>query len=544
MQTLFQFGRQLAVALAVLVAVLVAVLLPMAAAATPANLITAQQLADKLAGGNMVLIDASPTPLYTAGHIPGAVSVDIFSLGGREVPAAEMQQRMRSWGISAGSKVVVYDQGGTMMATSLFYDLYYHGIPPADLLLLDGGLFQWKAAGKPVTQTVPTPPPGNIVLNKAREDVRVRLPEFLVASGDPAKNALIEALEPSYHYGETRFFDRAGHIPNAISLPVDDFYNADKTFKSPADIQKMLDYLGIRRVQQLHAHCGGGVAASVPFFAARFLLDYPNVKLYKESQMEWLRDERGLPFWTYAAPGMKRDKVWLNGWGGDMLRAFGLAKISVVDVRSAEAFKLGHVPHARSLPAEIVRRHFADPPALAAALTAAGINASDEAVIVSDSALNPDSALAFLALEKLGQKKVSVLMDSVDDWGLAGYRITKDAPAQSKGGAKPYTAAQRSGIVIDSPSRTSGVYPKVYVAAGKSLPGRLPDGKVVHVPWSELLNADGTPKEAKMLWSLLSKAGVPRYAEIICLADNPGEAAVSYYILKLMGFPDVKVMVA
>ncbi len=542
MQTFLERWRRLAVMLAALAAGL---LLPLAAAAVASShLITPKQLADKLGGGNIVLIDASPTPLYAAGHIAGAVSVDIFSLGGRDVSTAEMQRRMQTWGISAGSKVVVYDQGGTMMATSLFYDLYYHGIPPGDLLLLDGGLFQWKAAGQPVTQAVPVPKPGSILLGKAREDVRVRLPEFLVASGDPSKNALVEALEPSYHYGETRFFDRAGHIPNAISLPVDDFFKADKTFKSPADIQKMLDYLGIRREQQLHAHCGGGVAASVPFFAARFLLDYPNVKLYKESQMEWLRDERGLPFWTYAAPGMKRDKVWLNGWGGDMLRAFGLAKISVVDVRSPEAFKLGHVPHARSLPAEIVRRNFADPQALATALSAAGINANDEAVVVSDGALNPDSALAFLALEKLGQKKVSVLMDSVDDWGLAGYRLTKDAPAEAKGGAKPYTAAPRRGIVIDSPARSNGPYPKVFVAAGKTLPGRLPDGKVVHVPWNELLNADGTPKEAKTLWSLLSKAGVPRYAEIICIADSPGEAAVNYYILKLMGFSDVKVMLS
>jgi len=35
---------------------------------------------------------------------------------------------------------------------------------------------------------------------------------------------------------------------------------------------------------------------------------------------------------------------------------------------------------------------------------------------------------------------------------------------------------------------------------------------------------------------------LPRYAEIICIAHDPGDAAVNYYLLKLMGFPDVKVM--
>jgi thiosulfate/3-mercaptopyruvate sulfurtransferase len=40
------------------------------------------------------------------------------------------------------------------------------------------------------------------------------------------------------------------------------------------------------------------------------------------------------------------------------------------------------------------------------------------------------------------------------------------------------------------------------------------------------------------------KAGVSRYAEIICVSDDPAEAAVSYFILKLMGFPDVKLLLA
>ena len=37
-------------------------------------------------------------------------------------------------------------------------------------------------------------------------------------------------------------------------------------------------------------------------------------------------------------------------------------------------------------------------------------------------------------------------------------------------------------------------------------------------------------------------AGLPRYAEIICYADEPGEAAANYFILKLLGYPDVKVL--
>ena len=378
----------------------------------------------------------------------------------------------------------------------------------------------------------------------------MRLPEFLVASGDPAHNALVEALEPAQHFGGAKFFDRAGHIPNAVMAPAADFYNADKTFKSPEEIRRMLAYLGVTPDRQVYAHCGGGIAASVPFFAAKFMLDYPKVKLYKESQLEWLRDDRGLPFWTYDAPYQLRDKAWLNGWGSRMLRMFGVSKLSVVDVRPEAAFRQAHVPFAINVPADVFRRHLAAPAKLAEALGAAGVDAAQEAVIVSQGGLNPDSALAFLMLEELGQKRVSVLSDSVDDWGFAGFPLDKEANAAEPGKAakNPFAAPRaypvdlRPGIVTRDPRGIQGPYPTIYIASGKSLPARVPEGKVIHVPYTELLNANGTPKAAMEIWNTLVKAGVPRYAGIVTFSDDPGEAAANYFILKLMGYPDVKVL--
>jgi 3-mercaptopyruvate sulfurtransferase SseA len=313
----------------------------------------------------------------------------------------------------------------------------------------------------------------------------------------------------------------------------------------------MLGYLGIKPEQQVYAHCGGGIAASVPFFAAKFMLDYPRVKLYKESQLEWLRDDRGLPFWTYDAPNLTREKTWLNGWGNQMIRSFGVANLSVVDVRPPASFKQAHVPFAINVPAELFKRNVAAPAKLAEVLGAAGVDAADEAVIVSDGGLNPDSALAFLMLEKLGQKRVSVFSDSVDDWGFAGFPLSKetDAPEARKTTPGPsiaptaYPVDLRPGIVISDSQGTKGLYPKVYIASGKSLPTKVPDGKVIHVPYTDLLNANGTPKAASDIWNILVKAGVPRYGEMISIADDPGEAAVNYFILKLMGYPDVKVLV-
>jgi len=162
-------------------------------------------------------------------------------------------------------------------------------------------------------------------------------------------------------------------------------------------------------------------------------------------------------------------------------------------------------------------------------------------------------------LEKLGQKKVSVFMDSIDNRHaqrpFGGFAVTKVAtavgpkksPMDLSVPPTTYPANFRKDVVIEDPKSTKGLYPKVFIASGNTIPSKAQakaqEGKVVHVPYTDLLNSDGTPKAAKDIWNILAKAGVPRYAELVCFSDDPGEAAVNYFILKLMGYPDIKVMI-
>ncbi len=516
------------------------------------NLAGVSWLENNLNNADVLILDVSPTQIYAAKHIPGAISVDLMTWYGlREIPAADMERLYQSWGISAGKKIVMYDPGGSMLATRLFFQLYYHGFPEKDLLILDGGLFKWEAEKSPVTKDIPpSPKNGSFKIKTIHEDVRVRLPEFLTASGDPVNNVLLEALGADWHFGQVVAFDKAGHIPNAILLPSMDFYNPDRTFKSAEEIARMLTYLRITPEQQVYTHCGGGVAASVPFFALKFILNYPKVKLYKESQMGWLADERELPYWTYDAPYLMRQSNWLQFWGGQRIRMYGGGEVSIVDVRPAGAFDQGHVPFALNIPADVFKRNINNQVGLAEILGASGVHASDEAVVVSGAGLTKDSALAFVMLEKLGQKKVSVFMDSIDQWSQRGFAVTKDAtvvgpkkvPQDLSIPPTTYPTNFRQNVIITDPRATQGLYPKIFIASGRNIPVKAQDGKVVHVPYTELLNADGIPKPAKDILNILVKAGVPRYAELVCFSDDPGEAAANYFILKLMGYPDVKLL--
>jgi 3-mercaptopyruvate sulfurtransferase SseA len=516
------------------------------------NLVNIHWLEKNLKNAGVLILDASSPQEYVAQHIPGAINVSPFSYGIHDLPEADMEQLFQSWGISAGKKIVLYDQGAGMMATRVFFSLYYYGFPAQDLSILDGGLSKWQEAGMPVTKDVtPAPAKGSFRITKIDEEARVRLPEFLAASGDPENNVLLEALGADWHYGEVTPFDRGGHVPHSTLLPSADFYQPDKTFKSPEEINKMLAYMGVRPDQQIYTYCGGGVAASVPFFALKFILHYPRVKLFQESEMGWLADERGLPYWTYDAPFLMRQTNWLQFWDGQRARMFVGARVSVVDVRPADAFSQGHLPFALNIPAEVFKSNLTHPDKLAEILGPAGVDAAHEAIVVSGAGLTKDSALAFVLLEKLGQRKVSVLMDPMDQWSRPGFAVAKEATVVGPKKAPydlsipptAYPEVCRKDVIITDPKRTQGVYPKVFIASGKDVPAHAPDGKVVHVPYTDLVNADGTPKAAKDIWNTLTKAGVPRYAELVCFSTDPGEAAANYFILKLMGYPDIKVWV-
>jgi 3-mercaptopyruvate sulfurtransferase SseA len=287
----------------------------------------------------------------------------------------------------------------------------------------------------------------------------------------------------------------------------------------------------------------------LPFFALRYLLGYPDVRVHLGSLLEWQRDDRGLPMWTYAEPLLLRDADWVHGWGGAMLRSVGVSQLSVVDLRPAAAYAQGHLPFALHLPAESFRAHLRDPAALAPALGAAGVDPEHEVVLVSDGGLTTDAALAYAVLQALGQPRISILKESVDEWALRGHPLAKAAtvvgqrrsPQDQVVPARTYVPRAAPGALLRPAN--DGLYPRLWFAPGRQPSTLRPDGPVVHLPFTDLLQADGQPLAAHALWTRLDKAGLSRWAEVVCIADDPAEAAAGAWLLRLMGFPDVRVAV-
>ena len=297
---------------------------PIAAPEDP--LISPAELADALAGVEPpVLIDVrwrlgGPPGLdsYRAGHVPGAVYVDLDTqlagppgtCGRHPLPAAaDFEAAMRAAGVRSGRDVVVCDEADSTTAARAWWMLRYYGHD--HVRVLDGGFRAWAAAGLPVStagpatagETVSTrdtvPEPGDFTARPGRMPVL-----DAVSAGALARSGiLLDARAPARYRGETEPVDRvAGHIPGALSAPTAENVTADGRFRPVADLSARFADLGIKAEaeEEVGVYCGSGVTAAHAMLALT-LAGIP-AALYVGSWSDWITDE-GRPVATGPQPG-------------------------------------------------------------------------------------------------------------------------------------------------------------------------------------------------------------------------------------------------
>jgi thiosulfate/3-mercaptopyruvate sulfurtransferase len=229
---------------------------------------------------------------YLAGHLPGAVFVDLDrelaaapGAGGRHpLPdPAPFQAAMRRAGVRGDRAVVVYDQRDTTSAARAWWLLGYHGHP--DVRVLDGGYDGWVARGLQVTTEVPEPEPGDFTARPGQRP--------LLDAGGAAEVAraglLLDARAAARYRGEQEPVDPvAGHIPGARGAPATGNLTADGRLRPAGELRARFQALGVRDGVPVGAYCGSGVVAASLVLALE-LAGYP-AALYAGSWSEWITD--------------------------------------------------------------------------------------------------------------------------------------------------------------------------------------------------------------------------------------------------------------
>lgn len=204
---------------------------------------------------------------YLAGHLPGAVFVDLATeLAAPAVPkrgrhplpsVADFQAAARRWGINDGDVVVAYDDTANMAAARAWWMLRNAGV--AESYLLDGGLAAWRAAGFPVDTGAVTVAPGNVTLAEGNMPVI----DAGAAAGWPDSGLLLDARAGERYRGEVEPVDpRAGHIPGAVSAPTSENVDSEGRFLPADELRRRFASLGARNGSPVAVYCGSGVTAA------------------------------------------------------------------------------------------------------------------------------------------------------------------------------------------------------------------------------------------------------------------------------------------
>lgn len=268
----------------------------------PQLLVSTEHVANS---SDLLLLDARDGDAYLAGHLPGAVTLDVDTLSEERdgipnllKPEADLRLILARAGVDPARNIVIYsgmtpDAPDFKRATRLFWILDYLSYPR--IAIMDGGLAKWKAEGRPLTTELPVVP----LLDAARLAIKPR-PERLATLHEVAVHAakadadLIDCRAPAEYAGLSKkdFVARAGHIPGARNLPVEDLFPPDApTLHTKETLTNVVKDAAPDPDRRIVTYCNSGRDATVGYFALR-LLGYKDLAVYDGSMAEWAAQQQ------------------------------------------------------------------------------------------------------------------------------------------------------------------------------------------------------------------------------------------------------------
>ena len=268
------------------------------------SLVTTEWLANEMGASDLRIVDASwhmpasgrnGLEEYLAGHIPGAVFMDLADLVDTNAPVdntlpppEKFASRMQSLGLGDGSRIVIYDDSPVKTAARAWFMLKLFGAH--DVAILDGGIAKWKAEGRPLAE-------GRETLRHRhftawQDHGKVRSKGDVLANVSSGAEQVLDARGAARFTGEEadpRPHIASGHIPGSRNLPYSALFEADGTFKDKAGLKAAFAGAGIDLAKPVVTTCGSGVTACVLLFAMH-LLGKEDAKLYDGSWSEWGAD--------------------------------------------------------------------------------------------------------------------------------------------------------------------------------------------------------------------------------------------------------------
>lgn len=245
------------------------------------------------------------TPIYAAGHIPGALPAPYSGFrGGKDNPGGlpaedKLSAFLSSLGVTPQTPLVIAGPGKTFTdfgaAARVYWTLKVSGF--TDLAVLDGGLTAWTAAKLPLETGMPSLTPSTVQVKYDRSQiVSVDEVKTLTASGGNPGGKLIDARPESFYKGDVRHpaSARWGTLPGAENADSEIWFTPKTGNLLPSDqIKAIAQQKGLLANADTVSFCNTGHWAATNWFILSEVLGQSGARMYPDSMVAW--SKAGLP---------------------------------------------------------------------------------------------------------------------------------------------------------------------------------------------------------------------------------------------------------
>lgn len=240
-------------------------------------------------------------------RIPNAVFFDIDAVSDTQSPLPHMlpnvhifNSALSDLGILKQDLLIIYGQRGMIMGPARVWwmmKVFGHN----NVLVLNGGLPAWKAAGlKTETKMPHIPKKSTYIADQLNIELVADFQQVISASKEKLF-PIIDARPAARYNGtipEPREGMRSGHIPNSKNLPSSTLIDEKGFLKPKETLKQLFEDIGIKlNNQKIILSCGSGITACA-LGLALFTLGHTDFSVYDGSWSEWGSENSALPVST------------------------------------------------------------------------------------------------------------------------------------------------------------------------------------------------------------------------------------------------------
>jgi thiosulfate/3-mercaptopyruvate sulfurtransferase len=234
---------------------------------------------------------------YFEGHVPGAVfwpwMESLWHPTDRDFVTPEAFSRlMEKSGIRHETTIVLYSDD-IQFATYAFWVCTMRG--HSKIKILDGNREAWAKENQPFTREIPGISSSDYPVRPIEESCRIGCNAVLQGLNNPERVLLdlrspeefrAERVSPPW-FAVDHGAVRKGRIPGAKHLFYKELLNEDQSFKPLDVLREAFQKRGATAAKEIVCYCRLSHRGSLAWFIAKYLLEFPRVRVYDGSWTEW-----------------------------------------------------------------------------------------------------------------------------------------------------------------------------------------------------------------------------------------------------------------